>query len=275
MPSFVPHDFFTFHHGRRNIGAPDGHQGRDEDVSLPYDLRAGGKPLLCSAVGVGVGRVRVRWSIAALAIASFTAQSAFAQSATAQRNVTAPATPPESANVAAARAIEGAPAMDGDVLNDPVWALVQPVSGFTQTAPNEGEPGTEKTEVRMAFTADTLYVGVICYDREPTSIIVNDSRRDSSLTDSDSFQLILDTFRDRQNGFVFGTSPSGQQYDGQVIKEGTGGSGLGGGGSSEGGGGGFNLNWDGAWQVQAATSDIGWSATPQANSRPGASIFSG
>jgi hypothetical protein len=188
------------------------------------------------------------------------AQTNAAAAASAQRTVAAP-TPPATSNlVAAARAIEGPPAMDGDVANDPVWGLVQPVSGFTQVAPNEGEPGTEKTEVRVAFTNDTLYVGVICYDRDPTGIIVNDSRRDSSLTDSDSFQMIFDTFRDKQNGFVFGTSPSGQQYDGQVIKEGTGGSGLGGGGSSEGGGGGFNLNWDGAWQVQAKTSDIGWSA---------------
>ena len=177
-----------------------------------------------------------------------------APSSAAQNPVTAPPAPesPSVVSVAVAKAIEGAPALDGEVANDAVWKLVPPVSGFTQTAPNEGDPASENTEVRLAYTNDTLYIGVICYDREPQGIIVNDSRRDSSLTDSDSFQLILDTFRDSQNGFVFGTSPSGQQYDGQVVKEGTGGSGL--------GGGGFNLNWDGAWEVRSTITDIGWSA---------------
>ena len=112
----------------------------------------------------------------------------------------------------------------------------------------------------MVFTDDTIYFGVVCYDRDPGAIIVTDSRRDSSLADSDSFQLILDTFLDRQNGFVFGTSPSGQEYDGQLVNEGAGGSGMGRGGTSFGAGGGFNLNWDGVWQVRTSTSDFGWSA---------------
>jgi hypothetical protein len=75
--------------------------------------------------------------------------------------------------------------------------------------------------------------------------------------------MVLDTFSDQQNGFVFGTTPAGQEYDGQVINEGGARSffgSAGGGGFSRGSGGGFNLNWDGAWQVRTATSDIGWSA---------------
>jgi len=137
--------------------------------------------------------------------------------------------------------------MDGDVRGDPAWAGVMPATGFVQTAPDEGLPASERTEVRVVFTDDTIYVGIICYDSDPSAIIVTDSRRDSSLTSSDSVQLILDTFRDQQNGFVFGTSPSGQEYDGQLINEGAGGSGMGRGGTSAGAGGGFNLNWDGVW----------------------------
>ncbi len=161
--------------------------------------------------------------------------------------------------VAAAR-IEAAPSMDGDVLGDPAWAGVMPATGFVQTAPDEGLPASERTEVRVVFTDDTIYFGIVAYDRDPSAIIVTDSRRDSSLTSSDSVQLILDTFRDQQNGFVFGTSPSGQEYDGQLINEGAGGSGMGRGGTSFGAGGGFNLNWDGVWQVRTSISDIGWSA---------------
>ena len=152
------------------------------------------------------------------------------------------------------------PVLDGVVLGDPAWAGAPVATGFVQTQPDEGQPASERTEVRIVFTGDTLYFGVVCYDRDPASIIVTDSRRDSSLADSDSFQIILDTFLDRQNGFVFGTSPSGQEYDGQLVNEGAGGSGMGRGGQTEGAGGGFNQNWDGVWQVRAAISDIGWSA---------------
>ena len=156
--------------------------------------------------------------------------------------------------------VEAAPLLDGNVLDDPAWAGAPPATGFRQTAPDEGQPASERTEVRVVFTDDTIYFGVVCYDRDPDGIIVTDSRRDSSLADSDSFQLILDTFLDRQNGFVFGTSPSGQEYDGQLVNEGAGGSGMGRGGTSFGAGGGFNLNWDGVWRVRTATSDVGWSA---------------
>ena len=159
-----------------------------------------------------------------------------------------------------AHAVDAPPLMDGDVLGDAAWMGVAPATGFIQTAPNEGQPASERTEVRVVFTGDTIYFGIVCYDRDPGAIIVTDSRRDSSLASSDSVQLILDTFLDRQNGFVFGTSPSGQEYDGQLINEGTGGSGMGRGGTSTGAGGGFNLNWDGVWQVRTAISDIGWSA---------------
>ena len=179
-----------------------------------------------------------------------------APAAHAQQGFNAPPLPTLEATPAAA----AAPVVDGDVLGDPAWADVPFATGFRQTNPDEGQPATEHTEVRVLFTADTLYVGVVCYDRDPDAIIVTDSRRDSSLSDSDSFQLIFDTFLDKQNGFVFGTSPAGQEYDGQVVNEGVGGSGMGRGGASRGGGGGFNLNWDGVWQVRAQVSDIGWSA---------------
>jgi hypothetical protein len=164
--------------------------------------------------------------------------------------------------VLGAERVGEAPVLDGDVLNDMAWADAMPVSGFVQSTPNEGEPATERTEVRVIFTEDTVYFGVVCYDRDPASIIVSDSRRDSSMNDADSFQMVLDTFNDQQNGFVFGTTPAGQEYDGQVVNEGEGRGGFrtgGAGGFSRGSGGGFNLNWDGAWQVRTAISDIGWS----------------
>ena len=159
----------------------------------------------------------------------------------------------------AAVATGSPPLLDGVVLGDPAWAEAVPATRFRQIKPDEGEPASERTEVRVLFTESTLYVGVVCYDRDPGSITVSGSRRDSSLDDSDSIQIILDTFRDTQSGFVFGTSPAGQEYDGQVVNAGEGRLGRST-ATSRGSGAGFNRNWDGAWEVRTTVSDIGWSA---------------
>jgi hypothetical protein len=181
-----------------------------------------------------------------------------ASAAFAGQSSTAPAV--GSIPVAVAQRVAEAPALDGDVLNDHVWSAAVPLTAFWQTAPDEGEPASEQTEVRIVYTADALYIGVVCYDRDPASIVVSESRRDASLGDTDSFRVLLDTFLDHQTGYVFGTSPSGQQYDGQVVNEGTGGAGFRSGGATGGAGGGFNLNWDGAWDVRTRVSGVGWSA---------------
>src|SRR5688572_4042341 len=169
--------------------------------------------------------------------------------------------PPAAANVAIATRAAEPPTIDGDVLGDPAWAQATPITTFWQEQPNEGQPASERTEVRVVFTADTLYIGAVLYDSDPSAIVVSDARRDAPMDDTDSFQMILDTYRDRQNGFVFGTNPAGIEYDGQVTNEGQGGGGLGFGQMQSGGSGaGFNINWDAAWTVRAKTTDQGWSA---------------
>lgn len=148
--------------------------------------------------------------------------------------------------------LDSAPLLDGEVLNDPAWRDVTPTGDFWQIQPAEGQPASQKTEVFIGFTDDSLYVGMVAYDDNPAGIIVTDSRRDSELNDTDSFQIVIDGLHDRQNGFVFGTNPAGLEYDGQVTKEGS--------SQFSSGGGGFNLNWDASWNVSAKISDIGWSA---------------
>jgi hypothetical protein len=168
-----------------------------------------------------------------------------------------PATPP----VAQAAPVVEPPILDGEVLTDPAWTSAPIITGFWQTRPFEGQPATEKTEVRIVYTKEALFVGVVCYDSEPEGIIVSDSRRDSSLEETDSFQLILDTYLDRQNGFVFGTNPAAIEYDAQVSREGQGTSRFANAGRmQQGAGGGFNINWDGSWEVRTKTSSIGWCA---------------
>ena len=179
----------------------------------------------------------------------------------------APASPPPERPVARSFRVEQGPAIDGDVLGEDVWAAASPGTGFRQNTPDEGEPASERTEVRIVYTDDVIYFGVICFVADPATIVVSAARRDSSLVETDSFQIVLDTYRDLQNGFVFGTNPAGLEYDGQLTNEGEGSGGIGGGlvqrsGSQQqrGSGGGFNLNWDGVWQVATQVTDIGWTA---------------
>ena len=153
----------------------------------------------------------------------------------------------------------GAPRLDGEILGDPAWANAVPETGFRQTQPDEGEPASERTEVRVIFTESTLYVGIVCYDRDARAIAISDSRRDSSLDDGDSVQIILDTFLDQRSGFVFGTNPAGQEYDGQVVDAGEGRVGRST-TTSSGSGAGFNGNWDGVWDVRTLVSQVAWSA---------------
>ena len=159
---------------------------------------------------------------------------------------------------ASASAITSAPVIDGR-LDDDVWAEGQVLTGFIQREPTEGRPVSERTEVRVAYDGEALYIGAWLFDSDPTSLVFGQTLRDASLNESDAFVLVLDTYLDRQNGFVFGTTPAGIEYDGQVANEGQGGGG-GGGRQQRGSGGGFNLNWDGSWEVATSMDSRGWYA---------------
>ena len=162
------------------------------------------------------------------------------------------------APVAQAVRLDQPPAIDGDVLGDPAWAALPEIEGFWQTTPDEGNPATERTTVKIAYDDRFFYLSVVCYHKDPSQIIVSDARRDGDLQGIDSFQFVLDTYMDTQNGFVFGTSPAGIEYDAQIANEGGGQFGFA--GQQSGSMGGLNVNWDGSWEVRTETGDYGWSA---------------
>lgn len=148
--------------------------------------------------------------------------------------------------------------IDGSLQED-AWVGAQPLSGFVQNEPMDGDPVTERTEVRILYDDNAVYFGMWLYDSDPSAIVFGETRRDADLTDTDAVLIVLDTYLDRQNGFVFGTTPAGIEYDGQVTKEGEGGFG-GNMRQQRGSGGGFNLNWDGSWEVATSRSELGWFA---------------
>ena len=161
------------------------------------------------------------------------------------------------------------PQFDGVV--DAEWMEMEPASHFTQQLPDEGQPASEETEVRIAFTQDTLYIGLICYDSQPQAVVSTQARRDGVLDETDSFEMLFDTYDDDQNGYIFATTPAGIEYDAQIVHGGqsrvTGGptragsaGGTGFGGAQRGAASSFNLNWDGVWTVKTQITSRGWEA---------------
>ena len=157
------------------------------------------------------------------------------------------------------------PVIDG-VPDDAAWSAATPLADFTQREPSDGDPASEPTEVRILFDTDAIYVAVWAWDSQPGSIVPGDAIRDYEVSDADAVIMVFDTYNDQQNGFVFGTTPAGIEYDGQVASQGGGGGFFLGGGMNNtrrfqaGAGGGFNKNWDGSWTVATTRDDEGWYA---------------
>jgi len=137
--------------------------------------------------------------------------------------------------------------MDGR-LSESDWNLAEPATSFTQREPDEGEPATEKTEVRILYDHTHIYLGVYCYDSEPDRIVHNELRFDGNLSSDDYFTVVLDTFDDKQNAFYFSINPNGARLDAK----------LGGGNLSDRAR--PNYDWNGVWDTAARITDDGWSA---------------
>ena len=153
------------------------------------------------------------------------------------------------------------PQVDGR-LDDAAWKSATVFTDFVQREPIEGNPVSERTEVRIVTDGEALYVAAWLYDREAALIVPSEKIRDVTLTNSDYFAFILDTYHDRQNGFLFATTPSGVEHDAQVIREGEGGGvfSMGQNRAQAGSLGGVNLNWDASWTVKTSQDSLGWYA---------------
>jgi hypothetical protein len=131
--------------------------------------------------------------------------------------------------------------IDG-VLDEAAWTSAPRIGELVQRQPNTGEPPSERTEVTLLQDGDNLYIGVMCYDSEPGSVIGTQMVRDAGLGSDDRLEIILDTFRDRRNAFYFATNPAGVLRDGLVFA------------------GDLSEEWDGIWNVRTRRTDQGWVA---------------
>jgi hypothetical protein len=131
--------------------------------------------------------------------------------------------------------------IDG-LLSEPVWQNGEGVSDFRQLDPQEGAAPSMRTEVRVAFDDDALYIAALMHDPSPDSILARLSRRDVEVP-SDRFTLYLDPYHDRRTGFFFTVNAAGTLSDGTLSNDGW-----------------YDYSWDGVWHGHARVDSAGWTA---------------
>ena len=139
-------------------------------------------------------------------------------------------------------------------LDEAFWREAMPITDFRQREPLEGVAATERTEVRVVWSADQLYIGVTAFDSEPDRIVARTLQRDRVLRargfggvqfeGDDGVAIVLDPFDDDRNGFIFATNANGALFDALLTDEGRQ----------------VNVDWQGVWQVAGTRTAEGWSA---------------
>lgn len=129
-------------------------------------------------------------------------------------------------------------------LDDSIWQVAPRIQNFTQRELFVDQPASERTEVAVAYNNDFLYIAVWCYDSQPNAIIAKELRRDFNYEIDDNFIVIIDTYKDKRNGFMFVTNPNAARSDLQVFNN----------------GGSVNAFWNGVWNVKTTRTAQGWFA---------------
>jgi len=130
--------------------------------------------------------------------------------------------------------------IDGE-LNEPAWLESATASDFFMVLPMDTSKAQVKTEVKLTYDDDNLYLIAICYHGLPGPYIVESLRRDFAFGKNDNFLLFMDTFDDQTNGFSFGANAAGAQWDGLMYE-----------GSK------VDLNWDNQWTSVVKNYDDKW-----------------
>ena len=127
-------------------------------------------------------------------------------------------------------------------LDEPVWEQAPIASDFTQNRPDPGTPATERTEVRVLYGEDAVYVGARLYD-SPDSIAAQLARRDGIGAYSDWIFVLLDSYNDNRTAFNFGVNPRGVKVDLLLTDDSR-----------------RDLSWDAVWEVATQIDSAGWTA---------------
>jgi hypothetical protein len=149
----------------------------------------------------------------------------------------------EETRIAKAIKTNQAPIIDGK-LDEEIWKITKPISGFIQFKPQHGKPSPLKTEVRVVYDSKAIYFIFCCYDPEPKKIAASITKRDTVLDVDDAVAVMLDTFNDNRTSYFFATNSLGTQTDGKIADNGRS----------------VDKSWDGNWQSAANRIENGWIA---------------
>ena len=134
-----------------------------------------------------------------------------------------------------------APVIDGSI-EDEAWQEGAWDGDFIQFEPVNGGQASQKTEFKILFDADNIYVAIKAYDTSPDSITRRISRRDNA--DGDFVAVAFDSYHDLRTGFGFIVNAAGVKNDfiwsndGQIEDD----------------------TWDPIWFTKTEMYDWGWAA---------------
>lgn len=139
---------------------------------------------------------------------------------------------------ATALRIENAPKLDGE-LDDACWQNASVFGDFITNSPTFGQPSQEKTELRIVYTDEAIYVGAYMHMKDVSKIRTDLNKRDGQST-ADQLHIGLDTYHDRINAFRFEVTAAGVQRDGRMSPDN------------------LDLGWDAVWDVKVKIHTDGW-----------------
>ncbi len=128
-------------------------------------------------------------------------------------------------------------------LDEEVWTQADKTGLFTRILPIDTGYASAQTEVMMCYDELNIYLAVICHDTLPGKRPIESLRRDFSFGRNDNFIAFIDTYNDQTNGFAFGISAAGAQWDGMQAN-----------------GGFVSLDWDCKWRSAVQNHPDRWVA---------------
>lgn len=138
--------------------------------------------------------------------------------------------------------ISGSIKIDGN-LDEEAWKQIEPTGDFITISPVYGRVSSRNTKVRIGYDNSAVYIGAYLYDN-PVNIRKQLTARDVlERQDVDIFSVGFDTYRDKQNAFVFKVSAANVQADLKI---------------SQGAGVVYDYGWDAVWESKTSIREDGW-----------------
>ena len=132
--------------------------------------------------------------------------------------------------------------IDGEKKEE-IWKSSPIIKDFFRITPVDTGLASAFTEVQLTYDDNNLYVAIICHDKITGKRPVESLRRDFSFPKNDNFIIFMDTYNDQTNGFAFGVSAAGAQWDGIQAD-----------------GGDVSLDWDCKWYSAVKQHEAYWVA---------------